>query len=325
MTTLQDMLARQRGGKKVNQAPRKRHHFGFAAVSEEPPVPRKIRVVVLSYERPDALELLLQDLHGQRGEHEISVVVYDDASRLDYSSPRRLLDEFGWDYIRSGKNHGKRGFWRWVHRIYAEQQRRPERLFVTLPDDMRLCSRFFDRALNVWTRITDPDKVALNLMRDNSRDGRPCWTDQRPQNCGPVLDIGWVDGAILCNRRYFKELAWKINAVDPARWRLNPRSSSGVGEQISWRLHGKGLGMYGVKHSLIAHVAGPSKMNAAERQRNPLLALHFVDGEAAHRQLAGATAPPKRRFSRRPVRPRRPRNRRSSVVVPTMGGVKKTK
>ena len=323
------MLAKRKAQQTDEGPKRPKLHFGSHTVSDETAPPTAIRVVILTFERPDVLLTLLQDIDANRGEHEVSVSVYDDASRKDYAKVRMFLDERGWEYTRARSNHGKRGFWRWVSRIYREQKTRPERIFVLLPDDMRLCDRFFDRALNTWDRIRDPTKVALNLLRDNSRDGQSCWTHQKPIDCGPVFDIGWVDGAILCNRRYFKALDWQLEPVDPQRWRIAPRSSSGVGQQISLRLHEQGLGMYGVKRSLTAHLSGGSKMNPIERRKNPLLAIHFIDGEDEHRALAGASAPPKAPAPparKAPKRIARVRMRRGRNVLPSgVGGVKKVK
>lgn len=297
MTTLQDMLGKRKG----KPEPRRPFlHFGPDAVSETAPAPRAIRVVVLTYERPQLLVDLLNDIDAHRGGHSISVVVYDDASKADYSAVRGLLNDRGWQYVRARQNHGKRGFWRWVNQIYADQQKRRDRTFVMLPDDMRLCDRFFDRALNIWERIEDPQKVSLNLLRDNSREGKACWTEQLPIDCGPVFDIGWVDGAIVCNRRYFRTLDWRVDPIDPNRWAYNSQASSGVGHQLSVRLYGAHMGMYGVKRSLVAHVAGPSTMNALERRKNPLIAIGFIDGEKAHRQLAGASAPARRAIRKIP-------------------------
>lgn len=322
MTTLQDMLDRRRraSSKGPSQAG-SQLHFGSDPISEDPASPISLRVIVFTYERPDSLDALLRDIEACREHHEISVVVYDDASRANYAVPRATLERLGGAYIRSPRNHGKRQFWRWVSHAYSDQRARTERLYVTLPDDMRLCDRFFDRVLNTWRRIIDPHKVALNLCRDDSRDGKTCWTDQVPIDCGPVFDVGWVDGAVLCNRRYFSALGWKLRPVRLTRWSENPLASSGVGQQISLRLSGKGLHMYGVKRSLVAHVGGPSKMNPIERRQNPLRALHFIDGEDAHQRLAGAPRP---RVSP-PLSRTRARRRHRFVPTSHVGGVRKKK
>lgn len=287
MTTLQDMLRR-----------RKRAAMRARAMSKTPSssrLPRhrprsakatRIRVVILSYERPAHLCRLLRDVAAQRGVHDISIAVYDDASTADYAEPKAILDHLGGEYVRVDQNHGKRGFWRWVDRIYADQRTRDEAIFVFLPDDVRLCRGFFDRALRIWTGIADPKKAALTLFRDTGRDGKPCWTDQHPQDAGSVLLTGWVDGAILCGRRYLEILDFSVRRVDPSRWRKDRTVSSGVGQQISLRLCAKGATMYGVKRSLLCHVEGPSTMNPEARRQNPLRAIGYIDGEDAHAALA---------------------------------------
>lgn len=319
VTTLQEMLARRQRSD-ANRGtptfpPRPKQHFGSSTICDDAAVPTRIRLIIFTYERPKMLKRLLADVQEHRGAHEISVVVYDDASSSGYDEVQKKLGVLGGTYVRARKKHGKQQFWKWVSRAYSDQRTRDEPLFCLLPDDFRLCTRFFDRAINIWNRITDPYKVALNPIRDDSREGVECWTKQRPIDCGPVFDAGWVDGALLCNRRYFEALNWKIHPVDSIRWRRNPKSSSGVGEQISVRLALARLGMYKVKRSLCVHVAVPSKMNPVERQRHPLRALHFIDGEAAHQRLAGASRPRRPRPGTAPMS--------SSTRLSHLGGVRK--
>lgn len=302
MTTLQEMLARRRRASPSPSASapkgprRRRRHFGNEPVSEDPAVPRRVRVVVVSYERPAVLDALLHDLERCRGGHEVSVVVYDDASGSDYSAPRATLDRLGGEYVRASENHGKRRFWSWMNRVYADQRGRPEDVFVMLQDDVRLCDRFLDRVLNLWDRVSDPRRVTLTLMRD-SRTATGAWTGALPLDAGPVFEVGWVDGIFLCDPRYFEALEWSLRRVDPGRWRRDHRRSSGVGEQVSRRLFAAAMGMYAVKRSLLVHVSGSSKLNPDERRHNPLLSTHFVDGDAAAKRLAGDAAR---------ARPRRP-------------------
>jgi hypothetical protein len=288
MTTLQEMLARQRGRRGgLGSGPRQPSQRGRAWWTLGQSGPATLRIVILTYNRPDDLLRLLRDIDTYRWGHKISVVVYDDASTKDYAQSKALCAARRWQFVRAEKNHGKRGFWKWVHRIYGEQRARSEGLFCLLPDDMRLCSRFFDKAMAVWSGIKDSKKVALNLLRDSGREGKSSWTDRLPTDVGCALSVGWVDGAILCNRRYFELLEWRVNSVPESRWAQNENMSSGVGQDLSRRLLARGGEVYCVKRSLLAHIGRVSQMNPVERRKNPLEALYFADGQGVHDGLMG--------------------------------------
>jgi hypothetical protein len=248
-----------------------------------------VRVLVTTYERPGALQRLLEDLVETRAAHDVSVVVYDDASKADYARCHALVEREGWSWVRASQNHGKRRFWAWINRIFADQRDRTESVFLMLQDDVRLCDRFFDRALNLWNTVTDKSGATLNLMRD-ARTQTGIWTGHPGLDCGPVFLSGWVDGIYLAHRRCLSTLDYRVDAVAPVRWQKDPRKSSGVGQQLSGRLSKAGMRMYAVKHSLLVHASGDSKLNPVERRENPLTTTHFIDGDAAARELASGKA-----------------------------------
>lgn len=289
MTTLQDMLARRRrkGSAPVGKpSPSATPHFGTAPISEDPASSRSVHVLVTTYNRPVALQRLIEDVRRSKGSHDVSMAVYDDASVADYGGARELVEaEAGWTWVRAAQNHGKRRFWAWINHLLADARQRPEDVFVMLQDDVRLCDRFFDRALNVWDRVEDRKRATLTLMRD-ARTSRGSWSGHPAVDCGPVFLTGWVDGIYLAHRRSFDALGWRLRKIQPSRWQNDPRRSSGVGEQASARLSAAGLRMYGVKHSLLVHAVGESKLNAVERRHNPLISTHFVDGPTVGQDLA---------------------------------------
>jgi len=62
-----------------------------------------------------------------------------------------------------------------------------------------------------------------------------------------------------------------MEPIKPTRWDTNPLLSSGVGWQMSLRLHNKGYGMYHTKESFVSHGDHESKMNKQERVKNKLI------------------------------------------------------
>lgn len=254
-----------------------------------PPTP--VRVVIFTYNRPADLLRLLGDIVHASGRHAPSVVVYDDASTSDYSGVRSFLQSQGWEYRCASERHGKKGFARWVGRAYSEQASRPEKVFVSLADDHRLCHGFFDRALSVWRSLPKGNTASLTLQRESGRAGKPCWTGVKPRAVSPHAEItGWVDGCFIAGRKYFEALGWGVpGEVPPTRWDRNPYLGSGVGQLISNHLHDNGLRMYGVRNSLTAHVGQDSEMNPEERRRNPMYSLQFVGGDGLYKAFRERT------------------------------------
>jgi GT2 family glycosyltransferase len=244
-------------------------------------------VSVRSYNRPERLRKLLGDLDEQRRGHDVRVTVYDDASTEDMSNPHAFAfcQRIYWE--RMDRHHGKHhasNLWNVILSDCREQPGEP--LYVFLDDDMRLCSRFFERALTIWEGINARHKATLTLIVDDSREHTDCWTGVKPTAAGHVTRTQWVDMAWLCDHRALNALGWEVPDFGAGRWAADPSKSTGVGQWISRKLHQRGDGLYRVAHSLVCHSVGSSHMNPEARKRASLLAVRFVDGEAAHRRLA---------------------------------------
>jgi len=241
------------------------------------------QVVILAYNRPNPLRLLLEDLKQQLPEGS-AVQVWDDHSPNNAEN-RGFAEAEGWSWTRATTNHGKRRFWKWVSKCYAAQQSLSPNLWVLLPDDVRLCENFFDRCLGYWAAAPQ-DKVSLNLLRDEARLTKACWTGVRPTRVNDKIDnVGYTDGLAAVSRRFFEGLRWKLEPVPKGRWLADPLLSSGVGDQISKAIHARHLGQYRVRQSLVQHVDGPSEMNPDMRLVDSMLAVDFVDGEEAAQRL----------------------------------------
>ncbi len=250
-------------------------------------------VVITTYDRPESLGRLLDDIEEQWQGGGLSVLVFDDASTVDTAAIEARVRRSGWRYVRASRNHGKHGWWRWWNTILAELRRTTADRFVVLQDDVRLCDRFFERATEAWSRIADDRKASLFLHVDDYSVelGMARWTPFRERPAHGLVNCGWVDlTAFVCERRLFAALDWQLHP-NAGRWGRDPLRGSGVGAQISTRLFAKGLAMYRTGESLILHTNTPSKMNAAARVRWPVRTLKFVDGQAAADRLAAARSP----------------------------------
>ncbi len=246
-------------------------------------------VVITTYARPDGLARLLDDLERELPPGGLDVRVYDDATPSPDPAIAERLRARGWSYRRAAANYGKRGWWRWWNTILDDLRRSEAQRFYVLQDDMRLCERFFERSVGLWSGIDDPRKASLYLHVEESRAalGSRCWTAVPATPAGDVIRTGWVDcGAFMGERTLFDAIGWCLRPVPERRWARDASLSSGVGQQLSLRAHGQRLGLYRVARSLTVCDGGPSLMNAEARRRWSMRTVGFVDGDAAAQQRA---------------------------------------
>lgn len=250
-------------------------------------------VVITTYARPEGLALLLDDIDREAPAGGVDVRVYDDGTpHPDPALVARVRDR-GWTYRLAAVNHGKRGWWRWWNTILADLHPSSAATVFVVQDDMRLCRRFFDRALALWEGIDDAHKGSLYLCRLAGRAelGSTCWTGVPARRAGAVVECGWVDcNAFVCGRRLFDALNWRLDEVAESRWARRSELSSGVGQQISVRAHARGVRMYRVDQSLAVHDASPSLMNAEARRGWAMETVAYADGDDEARRRA-AVAP----------------------------------
>ncbi len=254
---------------------------------------RSTCIVITTYDRPESLGWLLDDIERQWQGDGLSVLVFDDAGTVDVAAIEARIRRMGWTYLRAPGNHGKRRWWVWWNTILATLRQVEANRYFVLQDDIRLCDRFFERAGLAWSQINDDDKASLFLHVDNYSVelGKARWTPSREAPAYGLVRSGWVDlTAFVCERRLFEALDWRLHP-NAGRWGRDPSLGSGVGAQISTRLAARGLTMYRVSQSLTVHANAPSKMNPEARARWPVRTRNFIDGEAAADCLATMRPP----------------------------------
>ncbi|HMA26078.1 MAG: glycosyltransferase family 2 protein [Solirubrobacterales bacterium] len=242
--------------------------------------PLRVVVSILTYNRPGELRALLDDLEreARRVAGDVAVRIYDDCSER-YGSIAGLAAQRGYTYVRASHNHGKAEHWRWVGRELADLRDVPADWYVFLPDDCRLVSGFFPRALALWERLDEP--TALTLVAQAERLG-PCWTGMRPRHGDGWCEVGWIDGLHLCRRELLELLEFSVGEP-PGRSaaRRDGLRGSGVGQQLSTRALRRGARLYRVDESLVELVPVPSQMNPRARARHPLLSIRLA-AEVSH-------------------------------------------
>lgn len=237
-----------------------------------------IHTCITTFERAESLQRLLLDLERERATR---VRVYDDCSPSDdYSQCRALIARLGWTWQRALNNHGRVGYPSFIEGIWQDLAKDPSAdLYVFLQDDNRLCFRFFERLVETWQSVNEPSKGAMMLLTD-TRD--TIWgAAEPPKSFGKADRIGWVDSIYAAPARTLHDLKFSFPVMPPRPAGL----SSGTGVGLTNALRRLGRTMYRANPSLVAHVSIPSLMHGQEREKHPLHAKNFIDGEVRHDQL----------------------------------------
>jgi hypothetical protein len=126
----------------------------------------------------------------------------------------------------------------------------------------------------MYESIEDENIACLNLMNDFTRDGKNMWTGKEVITYDEYMNTGWVDMCCyIAGRKYLNALNGRVTPVERS-WAGREGKSSGVGMQVSRRLHQMGLSMYQVKKSMIIHDDHESVMHPGHRLEVPLISNH---------------------------------------------------
>jgi hypothetical protein len=218
---------------------------------------KKVAVLITTCRPPDAVETILKKLEKEKDKYQLEFFVADD----------KIL------------KNGKKNYWKTVNLLWSKVRDKDFHYYVHLPDDVSWDDCLIEKAIRNWENIQDPKKICLNLLLDRLRLGKTCWTNYWPvvkyfgQN--RYLKTQWVDMIFICGEKFFQELNWMIDPISPSRWEVDPELSSGVGQQISWRLHQKNWNLYQVGQTLLQHTDNRSIMNPIVRARDPIVAAEL--------------------------------------------------
>jgi glycosyltransferase involved in cell wall biosynthesis len=192
-------------------------------------------IFITAYDRPKMLLRLLKELKGER------IRVIDDGSKYNPDEHLKYCD-----YYRVS-HKGKEGFWvNWNFMLELAKES-TDTEFIFLPDDIH--------AFDIDRMRKDYTKGCLNVLDVGLDRG---WTPK-----------GYVDCGFMCDRSVLEALEWKLEPIPIQRFN-NPYISSGVGQQMSFRLWMKGIPMF-LNGNYAQHGNHESKMHKEERLRNPLV------------------------------------------------------
>jgi hypothetical protein len=209
----------------------------------------KITVLINSYDRESMLNRLLDQLLAEK-EHEIQVFVLLDGCNYKPHKDQRVT-------FTQMYRHGKSKYYLLCDYLFKNAPKAD--FYVKIDDDMQIVDDFFNKSINAWNSLTNRNKMALNLLKDN-RESR-IWGARQPHAVSDLADFSdWVDLNWITNETGMNILRM-LHLQPPPDW----IESSGVGRQVCrhWRQYGK---LYQVKQTLLIHDAHESKMNPNRKE-----------------------------------------------------------
>jgi hypothetical protein len=233
-----------------------------------------IAVAIPTYNRPKLLVRLLKQIDQAAKGFNVNIYVFDDGSEHEASVTidgiRDELRNISNITVTRFENHGKKRYWQLVNLIFERLEESNSKYFYYLGDDLEVAETFFEESIHAWESIQDEKKMSLNLLCDSRTKS---WTDFERVKVDfdefSVYQNQWLDMIMMCDS---KLVGQRVDPISLSRWDVKPLLSSGVGAQLSTRLHSTGKSMYQVIRSLVQHGNHDSLMNPEERRLNPLVA-----------------------------------------------------
>lgn len=236
-------------------------------------------VTVTTYRRPEDVLVLLRSLSemlGASGAHYF-VCVFNDASDADCSEAKASLKRFFGEraaWVDASENFGKHRFWCTHQMIFFAAQAAGSAYLLSLQDDVELVPDFFPKLWRVWseTGSVDPKRRVLYLFSSGDDEAEGRWHRFHRME---IPGIGarrtdWFDlQAFLIDRAGLTLLRYWMVPIAPSRWKRDPTISSGVGQQLTQRMAGRGT-TYQCNPPLVAHGRSLSHMNPEARALRPL-------------------------------------------------------
>ena len=146
-------------------------------------------IIITTYNRPEMLIYLLDDIEFNSLGKKVLVTVFDDGSDTDYD----YLDKYDIKYVKYMKNNGKMNYWKLVSDTFKYCCKIKSKYYIYLPDDVRLKNNFFEESVRIFEKIEDENKICLNLLMDESRRGNSNWTGFTPIEYDEYYKTQWND------------------------------------------------------------------------------------------------------------------------------------
>ena len=190
---------------------------------------------------------MLSDTLKHLASHGITPIVYHDG--VDF--PHR----------------GKEKFWMtWDEMLKDAHQHKDVDLFMFIPDDFENID--IERIKEIHQEFKGRPYI-YNIINDGRVEQWTPFKATPPKN--GHQRVGFTDCGFFCNRRALECTKWKVKPIDPARWKKDPKASSGVGRYLTLTFTNYKIPMYKPVKSLAYHGDHESVMHPEERKNNPLI------------------------------------------------------
>jgi len=229
---------------------------------------RKIAILIFSYNRPEMLLTLLQQIKQQQNNDFIKLFIIDDGSNQDMSSCFDYARKnFLFRLIKNSENKGKVRFYQTVTTGLQMLKNANCDYYITLPDDVELVEDFFNKSIMQFNKVSEYTDV-LNILTCNEH-------HEVYKSVGRQFQV-------IKNTKYFVndfyDLAgiFKQNFLDIIEYRCNPtavhdlKKGSQVGGRISqYYLAKTQKRIIQTYYSLLIHKGQLSVMNYELRLKQP--------------------------------------------------------
>ena len=228
----------------------------------------RILFIITTYNRSHYLESLIRQINEDT-DHAKTILVYDDYSdEIHANKNQELVSHYNnVVYSNTGKNLGKRGYWKLWDNICKDiwSVKGPDfDYYFILPDDFILNKDFINESIKQYDNIQDDNKICLSLFIEKERVDSTNWVDIKSE----LVQYGdthyfktqWMDMCIIAKRKFFEALEFKVKKVSDTRWKESDVIGSGVGAQLTKRLNKK-YSLYHVSNSLCYEEEHKSMMN----------------------------------------------------------------
>jgi len=246
-----------------------------------------IKVYLTTYNRPELAEKALRSIIREQGRGcSLQIEVIDDCSMLPYPEVINLVNKYSFvSYRKLSARNGRPGFWRIHDAILRSFKNSGAKYLSVIQDDVQLCDRIFEKALNLWQKVShDKKAVALSMFRDVRFRTNP-WRRKLAEEVvisdEVVVRHYWMDGQgwLAPATRLPKLLDHRIFPVASSRWNNKPYLSSGVFPQIADRMMNGNYYFYAPARSFIRHLTTQSQLNTGTGNELFVREENYIENE----------------------------------------------
>ena len=163
-------------------------------------------------------------------------------------------------------NHGgKEKFWqKWDYALRMLKDDNSD-IFIFTPSDISNIN--IDKIIQRHNQFKH-NAYAYNLINDGRVN---CWNMIKPFKVDQhTLMVGFTDCGFFCNKNLLNRIGYYVNEINTYRFIHNTSISSGVGQQLTFRMLKAKCLLYTPIQSLVYHGNHESLMHSEERKKNPL-------------------------------------------------------